>query len=77
MLLLTLLGFVVLTSGNVLRNHKFGDILIGSNDIATPCSTNISNTWVNIFLMIDVSTNMGSANLRQVGLYLSLETIHF
>uniref|UniRef100_A0A914EN45 VWFA domain-containing protein n=1 Tax=Acrobeloides nanus TaxID=290746 RepID=A0A914EN45_9BILA len=73
MLLLTLLGFVVLASGNVFRNHKFGDILIGSNDIATPCSTNISNTWMNIFLMIDVSTNMGAANLRQLALSLSSE----
>uniref|UniRef100_A0A914EMY7 C-type lectin n=1 Tax=Acrobeloides nanus TaxID=290746 RepID=A0A914EMY7_9BILA len=73
MFLLTLLGFVVLASGNVLRNHKFGDILVGSNDIATPCSTNISNTWVNIFLMIDVSTNMGAANLRQLALSLSSE----
>uniref|UniRef100_A0A914CQ10 VWFA domain-containing protein n=1 Tax=Acrobeloides nanus TaxID=290746 RepID=A0A914CQ10_9BILA len=37
-----------------------------------PCSTNASETWVDVVLLIDNSVNMGSSNLRKISTLTSL-----
>uniref|UniRef100_A0A914CR27 VWFA domain-containing protein n=1 Tax=Acrobeloides nanus TaxID=290746 RepID=A0A914CR27_9BILA len=39
--------------------------ITSSNEIGRPCSTNISNAWLNIVLIIETSSAMGASNLRQ------------
>ena len=36
------------------------------------CSTNASAAWVDVVLLIDTSSNMGSANLRKISTVVSL-----
>uniref|UniRef100_A0A914BVM5 C-type lectin domain-containing protein n=1 Tax=Acrobeloides nanus TaxID=290746 RepID=A0A914BVM5_9BILA len=54
---LVFLATVVLGSALVVPKNLAGvKSIIGSDSIGTPCSRNVSNLWVNIFLVIDIST---------------------
>uniref|UniRef100_A0A914CW43 C-type lectin domain-containing protein n=1 Tax=Acrobeloides nanus TaxID=290746 RepID=A0A914CW43_9BILA len=57
----------------VYAKSGFLDNAATANADFTPCSQNTSTATLRIVLVIDTSTNMGSTNLRQIGLSLSSE----
>ena len=42
-----------------------------SNDIGTPCSTNVSNVWLDVMLVIDTSNAVLQKDLQKIGTMLS------
>uniref|UniRef100_A0A914EF55 C-type lectin n=1 Tax=Acrobeloides nanus TaxID=290746 RepID=A0A914EF55_9BILA len=50
-----------------IRTHPFG----------TPCATDTKKAWLDIAIVLDVSTTMGAANVKQIGLSLASELSNY